>query len=89
MMKTMGINAQLNKKVTNHSLRSYGTTEMFQNGVPEKTALTGYWHTFRCEVCALYVDRSTHFALIRPRIVQQIITEFRGYVDLCHQHVNT
>ena len=38
------MNAQLNKKVTNHSLWAYGTTEMFQNGVPEKAiqARTGH-----------------------------------------------
>ena len=36
MMKKMGEEAGLQKGVTNHSLRAYSATEMFQSNVPEK-----------------------------------------------------
>ena len=36
MVKTMAKLAGIDKKVTNHSLRAYGTTQMFRQGVPEK-----------------------------------------------------
>ena len=36
MMKKMAEEAGLQKGVTNHSLRAYGATEMFQSNVPEK-----------------------------------------------------
>ena len=36
MMKNMGVQAGLSKMYTNHSLRAFGASKMFQQGVPEK-----------------------------------------------------
>ena len=44
LMKTMADEAQLDRKVTNHSLRAYGVTKLYKEKVPEKLIMDRSGH---------------------------------------------
>ena len=51
LMKTMAARAGLQKPLTNHSLRAYGVTKMFQAKVPEKLIMERSGHRSTDGVC--------------------------------------